>query len=152
MHECVTKNVLALCLATATLAALPSDVHAGQGAVMNVASSSGAAKPVADVAAPEAVTFLMLAQLAAEKHKQAHGSYPTEWHQMDFAYAYGPYNKNDAGLRATAQDGNKWRPKKANYSYEIVVPSKDELLIRALDGSGKVAYEIRNGQNRPAKL
>jgi hypothetical protein len=145
-YEMTQSTVL---LVAAIMAICMPAAHADQGGAMTVASSTPS-KP--DVGAPEAVTFLMLALHAAEQHKKKYGAYPSEWHQMDFAYANGPYNKNDAGLRATAQDGKVWHPKKGNYSYEIAAATKDEFLIRAVSATGKVEYEIKNGQVKPTLL
>jgi len=98
---------------------------------------------------PEPVLFLSLAADAFTTYHQAHGEYPKEWFQLDFTFVNGPYHMDEPDIRASKADGNRWKPLKCEYTYEIKFSGRDTFHIQAINPRNSLSCQIRNGMDEP---
>lgn len=105
------------------------------------------------VAAPEAEVFLALAARRLKAHKEAFGSFPKAWSDLDITYANGPYNLKDEGVRPLPQDRTAWRPKKSHYTYRLrTSPNGQAFLLEAVNESGVVEYTMGSDDSAPVRV
>ncbi len=102
-----------------------------------------------DVQRPEPVLFLLEAADAMKDYHAKHGSYASEWYQLDISFANGPYRVNDSGTRPKRADKAGWRPKNCDYTYWIVSSDANSYLLEARNKDKIAEYQMRPDMEKP---
>lgn len=105
-----------------------------------------------DKGTPEPILFLELAQDHMIEYKNTNGTFAEEWHQLGFPFTFGFYQKDDPSVYPTVKDGNRWHPKKCNYTYVIIRSNPDSFLIRAFNEHNVAEYELTRDTKEPKHI